>query len=171
MSLAAKPENETDYWSSSIVKHIPKSPCRDYPEHRLHSLRWSADSFKEIKTKSCNKRSSTMYILQQSQVTVTTTTWNTFSSACPGPGCGTSSSLCCWNEMETYRPTVGLNSIISSSVGSKLSSFLNRTSGNGKCMIHWLYKAKPHSSPNRKKFLLLSSVACINKSSLWFYYR
>lgn len=59
----------------------------------------------------------------------------------------------------TYFPTNGMNSIISSSEGFTPSSFLNSTNGKGKCMMHWLYKANPHKTPNWK-YLWSSFVAC-----------
>lgn len=60
--------------------------------------------------------------------------------------------------VSTYFPTHGLNSIKSSSDGFTPSSFLNRASGNGKCMMQPLYKANPHRNP-KWKYLWSSCVA------------
>ena len=48
--------------------------------------------------------------------------------------------------------------MMSSSEGFTPSSFLNRAMENGRCMRHWLYKANPHRTPNRK-YLWWSCVA------------
>lgn len=59
----------------------------------------------------------------------------------------------------TYFPTHGLNSFISSNDGFTPSSFLKSANGKGKCMMHLLYKANPHKTPNCK-YLCVSCVAC-----------